>query len=179
MPGRLKLVLPHAVMLAASLVLYRLAMGIEVDTGGRISPAVWPKTVIAIMGLLCVYEIVKRLVVKTDFSAKGLVSTNPIGAAEDAAAPDNIPMLLGGIALIAAYVVAVPYTGFFLTTALFLAIFPWVGGMRRPLLSTALGLTGSLLLVVVFMRVAYISLPLGEGLFRALSLALLRALGVT
>jgi hypothetical protein len=34
-------------------------------------------------------------------------------------------------------------------------------------------------LAVVFLKVAYISLPLGEGPFRALSLGLLRVLGVT
>jgi hypothetical protein len=33
--------------------------------------------------------------------------------------------------------------------------------------------------VVIFMRVTYISLPLGEGPFRALSLALLSAIGVS
>jgi hypothetical protein len=33
--------------------------------------------------------------------------------------------------------------------------------------------------VVVFMRVAYISLPLGEGPFRAISLGLMRAIGVS
>ena len=64
-------------------------------------------------------------------------------------------------------------------TAVFLAAFPWFGGMRRPLLTGALGIGGSLALVVVFMRVAYISLPLGEGPFRALSLALLAAIGVS
>ena len=88
-------------------------------------------------------------------------------------------MLAGGIALIAAYVLAVPYTGFFVTTALFLGIFPWIGGLRRPVLSAVMGIGGALALVVIFMRVAYISLPLGEGPFRALSLALMRAIGVT
>ena len=179
MPAKLRQVLPHGVMLVAALVLYRLAAGIDVDTGGRISPAVWPKAIIVVMGLLCAYEIVKRLLMKSQVTAKGLVSTDPLGVAEEAPAPRNLPMLFGGIALIAAYVVVVPWTGFFLTTALFLAIFPWIGGMRRPWLSAAIGLAGSLVLVVVFMRIAYISLPLGDGPFRALSLALMRAFGVS
>ena len=134
MHSKLRQVLPHGVMLVAAIVLYRLAVGIDVDTGGRISPAVWPKAIIAIMGLLCVYEIFKRLVAKTDFSAKGMVSVDPLGVAEPEAPPvgENVPMLLGGIALVAAYVVLVPWTGFFFTTAVFLAVFPWIGGMRRP-----------------------------------------------
>lgn len=179
MPPRLRQVLPHSVMLVASIVLYRLAAGIDVDTGGRISPAVWPKAIVVVMGLLCAYEIVKRLVARSGFTATGMVSVDPLGVAWEAPAPRNLPMLFGGIALIAAYVIAVPWTGFFLTTAIFLGIFPWVGGLRRPGLSAAIGLIGSLVLVVVFMRIAYISLPLGVGPFRALSIALMRAIGVT
>ena len=48
--------------------------------------------------------------------------------------------------------------------------------MKSKLLVSLLA-AGSLALVVVFMRIAYISLPFGEGPFRALSLALLRAIG--
>jgi putative tricarboxylic transport membrane protein len=181
MPSKLRQVLPHGVMLLAAVLLYRMAAAIDVETGGRISPAVWPKAIIVIMGLLCAYEIAKRLLVSSDFSALGVVSIDPLGVtgAEEKPPPENLPMLLGGIALIAAYVVAVPWSGFFLTTALFLAIFPWVGGMRRPLLCGAIGLVGSLVLVVMFMRIAYISLPLGAGPFRELSIALLRVIGVT
>jgi len=73
----------------------------------------------------------------------------------------------------------VPWLGFFVATALFLAVFPWIGGLRRPVLTSIVGLAGSFVLVVIFMRVAYISLPLGEGPFQALSLALLRAIGVS
>ena len=96
-----------------------------------------------------------------------------------AAAPEYPAKLAGGVAAIAAYALLVPWIGFFVATALFLGIFPWIGGLRRPLLATVLGIAGSFLLVVLFMRVAYISLPLGEGPFRSLSLGLLRLLGVT
>jgi hypothetical protein len=182
MPEKVKRVLPHTVMLAVALVLYWMATRIEADTGGRISPAFWPKTIVVFMGLLCAYEIVKRLVLGSSFEAQGVVSTAPVnqgGETEEPPAAENPRMLLGGIALIVAYVVAVPWLGFFVTTALFLAAFPWVGGLRRPLLSAVLGVVGALVLVVMFMRIAYISLPLGEGPFRTLSLALMRAIGVT
>ena len=55
-------------------------------------------------------------------------------------------------------------------TALFLALFSWIGGFRRAL-PVALGraCSGAFVLLVIFMRVAYISLPLGDGPFRSLS----------
>ena len=181
MPTKLRQVLPHGVMLVASVLLYWAATRIDVNTGGRISPAAWPKAIIIFMGLLCAYEIVKRLVVKSEFAAKGLIADlegRESGAQAGTPAQPS-PMLFAGIALIAAYVVTVPWLGFFVATALFLAVFPWIGGLRRPVLSAVLGIVGSIVLVVVFMRVAYISLPLGEGPFRMLSLALMRAIGVS
>jgi hypothetical protein len=187
MGGRLKLVLPHGVMLAVSVLLFVLASRIDIDTGGRISPALWPKAVIVLMGLLCAYEIVKRLVASSMESTGGLVDGldhNPAqaAAAQEAAAAAPKPawrMLASGIGLIAAYVIAVPWTGFILTTTVFLVVFPLVGGFRRPGMAVVIGVAGGLVLAVTFLRIAYISLPLGEGPFRALSLALMRALGVT
>lgn len=177
MPTKLRQVLPHGVMLVVSVLLYWAATRIDASTGGRISPAAWPKAIIVFMGLLCAYEIVKRMVMRSTFTATGLVD----GMQEVVAAPTthNPRMLFAGIALIAAYVVAVPWLGFFAGTALFLGVFPWIGGLRRPVLSAILGLAGSFVLIVVFMRIAYISLPLGVGPFRAVSLALMRAIGVS
>ena len=169
----LRLVLPHGLMLLASVALYWAATLIDVRTGGthRIGPDAWPKAIIVFMGLLCAWEIVRRLVMRP--------------AHEDAAADTGgasagfRPRLLAaGVAIVLGYVIAVTWLGFFVTTAAFLALFTWVGGLRRPLLVAATSLAGSLLLVFIFMRVAYISLPLGEGPFRALSLALLQAFGV-
>jgi putative tricarboxylic transport membrane protein len=178
--ARLRSILPHGVMLLVACFLYWAAGRIDAPTGGRIGPHVWPKAVIVFMGLLCAYEIAKRLLVSSDFEARGLLAGSqlPEGERREEPAEDH-RMLAAGIALIAGYVVVVPWTGFFVATALFLALFQWAGGLRRPVLSAVIGLAGSLVLVVVFMRVAYISLPLGEGPFRSLSIALMRAIGVT
>ena len=169
-------VLPHAVMLAATGLLWLAAARIETGTAGRIGPDVWPKAILAFMALLCVYEITRRLLTRGSEGAASLVKMGDAAAAPRETRP---AMLAAGIALIAAYVVAVPWIGFFAATALFLAAFTWVGGFRRPVAVAVLALAGSLALVVVFMRIAYISLPLGEGPFRTLSLALLRLIGVS
>ncbi len=187
LPARLKRVLPHGVMLVGAVLLYWAATRIDAYTGSggggtRIGPDAWPKAILVIMGLLCAFEVVKRWLAPADVTAAAAGD----GAAAVTMAPPPAPApvehprkLWGGIALVTAYVLGVAWLGFFVSTALFLAAFPWVGGLRRPALAAALGLGGSFLLVVLFMRVAYISLPLGEGPFRALSLALLRLIGVS
>jgi hypothetical protein len=174
--ARLRHALPHLVMLAAAVFLYWSAGRIDAYTGGgaRIGPDAWPKAIIVLMGLLCAFEAGRRLL------GRGTATGAP---ASSVFRPPTEPapaagMLAAGVLLVAAYVLAVPWLGFFLTTAIFLAVFPWMGGLRRPVLCAVLGGLGSFVLVVLFMRVAYISLPLGEGPFRTLSLALLEWIGV-
>jgi len=182
MPKTLRLVLPHGLMLAASVLLYWAATKIESNAGpGRIGPDAWPKAILVFMVLLCAWEVVRRLAMRPRLGPRDGEAAPPAeGGEADQPPPAMQPgKLAAGIGLVFAYVIAVPWVGFFVATALFLAAFPWFGGLRRPLLTGALGLAGSLALVVVFMRVAYISLPLGVGPFQALSLALLKAIGVS
>lgn len=210
MNARLRSVLPHLFLLAVSVALYWMALQIDTraaESGRRIGPDFWPKMIIVFMGLLCIYEIVKRLLVRTDFTATGLsrgagqpsadtpapdvvvpggASVGVTHAASGTAldeGPEDEPVytgkLVAGIVLVAGFVVVVPWLGFFVSTILFLATFIWLGGYRHVLSTAVLAVVGSFVLVVMFMRVAYISLPLGEGPFRALSLGLLSLLGVT
>ena len=195
MTHRMRRLLPHVVMLAISALLYWAALQIDTrgaEGGRRIGPEFWPKLIIVIMAALCVYEIVKRVVVKTTFTAEGLTGAldrGPADAAPAEAAPGapappepqgSTPgRLLAGIVAIAGFALAVDWLGFFAATAAFLTAFLLIGGFRRPLVAAAIGLAGSFVLIVMFMRVAYISLPLGAGPFRELSLALLRLLGVS
>ena len=67
---------------------------------------------------------------------------------------------------------------FFIGTALFLVLFSWVGGFRRAWPVALISVLGAFVLLVIFMRVAYISLPLGVGPFQQLSVTLLRLIGV-
>jgi hypothetical protein len=187
MPERLRHVLPHTVMLLVSIVLYWAAL--QIDTSGtqggqRIGPDFWPKVVIGFMGLLCLYEIVKRLVMHSSFTAAGLTEGLDHNPAQAGSAPEPTPereypaMLWAGGAVIVGYVAVVPWLGFFLSSMLFLATFVWIGGFHKPFTALIVSAVGAFGLLVIFMRVAYISLPLGEGLFRSLSTALLALIGV-
>jgi hypothetical protein len=185
MHPRLAAVVPHTLMLVVSGVLYYAATYIETGgPSGRLGPGSWPKFIILAMAALCIYEICKRLLVGTSFTATGLaqgLNRPPDDANRELAGREpqrHNRKLAAGIALVSAFVVGVAYVGFFVGTALFLALFAWIGGYRRPVILTIVSVLGALALLVVFMRVAYVSLPLGSGPFRTVSLALLRLIGV-
>jgi len=184
MPERIRHILPHSIMLLVSIFLYWCTLQIDTSGSGddRLGPDFWPRVVVVFMGLLCLYEIVKRLVLHSNFTATGVVSVhNPSEYTADEApeppAREYPGKLLAGIALIVGFVIVSPYLGFFVTSGLFLLGFQWIGGIRRPGLAIVISILGSFALLVLFMRVAYISLPLGMGPFQDLSVGMLRLLG--
>ena len=190
MKQRLRLALPHAVLLLAAGCLYYAVSFIDTSASGtRIGPDFWPKVIIGAMAALCIYEIGKRLISASTRDAAGLTAgldRAPLeiegapATADAPAATDTQPnrrKLAGGFVLIAAFVLGVAYVGFFVGTALFLALFSWVGGYRRPLHVALIAVIGAFVLLVIFMRIAYVSLPLGFGPFQQLSELLLRLIG--
>lgn len=188
MHPRLLSIVPHTVMLGVSALLYYAATRIDAPvslSATRIGPDTWPKFIIGAIALLCVYEIVKRLLIGTSFTATGLLqglnrAPDPTDREIAATLPEeHNGKLLAGAVLIAAFVFGVQYVGFFAGTAVFLGAFTWIGGFRRPLPVLLIALVGAFVLLVIFMRVAYVSLPLGVGPFNALSLLLLRLIGVS
>lgn len=192
MNERLRLALPHTVLLLIAGLLYYAASLIDTSGAGgtRIGPDFWPKVIIGAMAALCIYEIGKRLISGSARDAAGLIAGldhAPLeieGAPARAEAPvtteaqPNHRRLAAGLVLIAAFVLGAAYVGFFVGTALFLALFSWIGGYRRALPVALVSVIGAFVLLVIFMRIAYISLPLGAGPFQQLSVLLLRLIGV-
>jgi putative tricarboxylic transport membrane protein len=174
---RLRAAVPYAAVFAVALYLYHAtdafaAMGRE----GQLSPAFWPRAVLGLLMLVCAWEIGRAAWFPRDARAA------PVAAAQLEEAPGEPPRqplrLAAGIALTAAYVPAMEALGFFIATAIYLAAFMVVGRYRRPFVVAIASIGGSLAFVFVFMKVVYVSLPLGMGPFRAFSASLLAALGI-
>jgi putative tricarboxylic transport membrane protein len=70
-------------------------------------------------------------------------------------------LLIGGIVLMGVYAVLVPYLGFILGTFLFLAAFMYVGRYREHRAIWATSALVTVLCGVLFLRIAYVSLPRG------------------
>jgi len=183
---RLKGAAPYAVVLLITAFLFfeSTRFGFEAP-GGRIGPDMWPKMVLGLLGFVCALELVKRLFFgsgKADLGGvlESVVEKMPDGDAleqpEDARSYRSL--LVAGVLMTIAYVALLGYLGFFLCTALFLVGFIHLGGYRRIAVTLASGFLGSLAFVFVFMKVVYVSLPLGVEPFSQVSLLLMRLMGI-
>lgn len=186
MIDRLKKQLPYVVVLLfAGFLYYRTTQFGAAPPGGRIGPDVWPKIILGLAMVTCGYAIVRGLLIGRDDAQVGgvlesIVEETPSGEPQPAAPPPASSRwtLIIGIAMTVAYVALVDKLGFFLSTALYLAGFMWVGNYRRIGVVLATSLAGALAFMFVFMKVVYVSLPLGVGPFAELTYLLMRIMGI-
>ncbi len=197
---RLRRAVPYSVLLGFSIFLLWSLSGVSAPGGepGALGPAFWPRAILIVMMLLCAYEILKRLagakdqftgfVARQEEAARrgeevGSVATLMASApSADVGTEQNEPLFLGkllpGISLIALYAMGIQTVGFFLSSTVFLSAFAAIGGARHRLWNPVVSVIGSLLFFFVFTKIAYISLPLGTGIFKEISLALMQIMGV-
>lgn len=178
MLDRLKALAPYALLLGAAVYLYRAAGAFaSVARPGELGPDVWPRAVLGILMIVCVCAIVRRALfprVATPVAPEA----PPVDVAAAPAAERFRLRLAIGIALTIAYVLALDTLGFFVATALYLALFMVIGRYLRGRVIVPSAVLGSLAFVFVFMKVVYVSLPLGVGPFKALSVWILALIGV-
>ncbi|HEY1545636.1 MAG TPA: tripartite tricarboxylate transporter TctB family protein [Xanthobacteraceae bacterium] len=171
-PGLIRSILPYVAGAAVAAALFVYTGYIDyTPRPGQIGPATWPRLAIMLMGASCLFEIARRIV------TKNAVATGIIEALErdEPTGPETkYPLtLIGGIILVSIYAFAVPYLGFLLATFLFLAAFMYVGGYRKHLVIWIASATVTLFCGILFLRIAYVSLPRGIEPFDRITDALL------
>jgi hypothetical protein len=173
---RAKLVsmLPYAALLAGAAYLFHRATGLAAfGRPGQLGPDFWPKAVLGLLMITCVLEIARQALARPAAPA----AAAPVRQEEEE--EPRYPVLLAlGIGITLIYVPGMQLLGFFAATTLYLAAFMLVGRYRRWGVVAAASVLGSLAFVFVFMKIVYVSLPLGLGPFRSLSIALMALLGI-
>jgi putative tricarboxylic transport membrane protein len=181
--GRLRKQFPYFIVLLIAGFLYYRATRIDfVAPGERIGPDVWPKAILLLAIATCVYEIAKNLFFAGKQEVGGILESiveENVAAQGPAVQAGNHPWRLAlGAGMTVGYALAINRIGFFLCTALFLCAFIRVGGYRRLGATLLLGVAGSLAFMFMFMKVVYVSLPMGTGIFGQLSILLMRIMGI-
>jgi hypothetical protein len=155
---RVWVALPYAVLLALAAWFYRLAASITFDhQGDNLGPDFWPRVVLAATTVICVVQGVRILMF-------GRVADHPLivedDEEEDAGQRSNL-LLAFGVVLTIAYGALVTTLGFLIATFLFMALFMYAGRYRAHLAIWLSSLAGTVLLVLLFQKVVYVSLPRG------------------
>jgi putative tricarboxylic transport membrane protein len=177
---------PYVIVGAAAAYLYHVAAHIQYQArAGTMGPDFWPKLILGLIIAACVYEVVKTFVLRRTAQVEGILST--IVEKTSADRPDSSidepvqsrpALLVAGIALTTAYVALVQTLGFFSATVPYIAGFVVLGGYRRWGVIAAVSIVGTLLMVFFFMKVVYVSLPLGHGVFQHVTLQLMQLMGI-
>jgi putative tricarboxylic transport membrane protein len=177
---------PYVIVLAITICLYFFARQITFAApGDRIGPDFWPKAILLLAMATCAYEIIKNLFfTKTGQELAGvlesIIEEAPVKtvAAPEPAEETYPRLLLLGMVMTVAYVALIETLGFFLCTFVYLAGFMLAGRYRRIGVVAATSLIGSLVFMFVFMKIVYVSLPLGQEPFSQVSFLLMRLMGI-
>jgi hypothetical protein len=164
MNARIRSSFPYFVGLAVAIALYIYAGYMDYDPrAGQLGPAVWPRMAILLMAAASLFEIVSILSGRRAATAGIAEALDHEDGEEEG--PRYPWMLLGGVILVLAYAVLVPILGFIVGTFLFLAIFMYLGRYRRHAVVWGVSAAVTILCGILFLRIAYVSLPRGVAPF--------------
>ena len=185
MRERLRVIAPYAVVLGLAGALYVVATHFEYTPhAGRLGPDLWPRAILVLIAGVCLFRILTALRAPRDEGPGGGVLQEVLGNAppigdEKPGPGETFPFLLAlGIAITVAYVWLLGVLGFALASALYVGAMIRVGRYRRWRVIVPTALLGSLAFMFVFQKIVYLSLPIGQSPFDALSLALMRLMGI-
>jgi putative tricarboxylic transport membrane protein len=189
MRERLRVIAPYAVVLVLAGALYLVATRFEYTPhAGRLGPDLWPRTILILIAGVCLFRILTALRAPRDEGPGGGVLQDVLATAREGApaggdaqpgADARFPGLLAlGIAITVAYVWLLGLLGFALASALYIGAMIRVGRYRRWRVIVPTALMGSLVFMFVFQKIVYLSLPIGQPPFDALSLALMRLMAI-
>jgi hypothetical protein len=174
MPGvkRLRVAGPYLAALAAGGGLLVVTLGFPPPRPGTLGPAFWPRAAILLMMVVSLVEIVRIATRATQPAAA------PVETDEDDDGPRHPWRLLAGLALVAGYAASITTLGYLLASTLFLIVFMYIGGYRNHLVLWLSAALGMLVIAVIFLKVAYVSLPRGAPPFDGWTQSILRLFGI-
>lgn len=154
-------IVPYVVGLVIAMALYVYAGTIAyTPRAGSLGPEVWPRLAILLMGASCLFELSRRFIAGNR-DATGFIEAFDREPEPQVSDPVYPRLLIGGVVLMGVYAILVPTLGFILGTFLFLAAFMYVGRYRAHGVIWGASAVVTILCGVLFLRIAYVSLPRG------------------
>lgn len=159
-------VVPEIGVLGFCAVLYAMTSDLDTTVPGP-GPAFFPRLLIALLAVSMIVRIGQAVLEIRRERAEKAVETTV-----------SMPRVWLAIGLAVGYVVATLYLGWIIATFAFIVVFLYLAGKRTLWLTVPLGAGLSIGMAYVFVKVVYIALPTGIGVFDQFTIGLLQALGV-
>jgi putative tricarboxylic transport membrane protein len=189
--GLVRRVAPFVIVLGFGIWLWTVANDFAIATTlGRAGPDLWPKIILALLIGAALWGALDAAFKGRSSDNTSILITNATRSAGheedarkelegDAAEGEKRPIFaILGIASMLGYVAVIPYLGFIVSTFLLLLAIMIFAGYERRLHAALISLIGALVFFIVFQRIVYVSLPMGAGPFREMTLSLMALLGV-
>jgi hypothetical protein len=152
---------PYVIGLAIAVALYIYTGTFEYTArAGALGPNAWPCLAILLMGASCLFELTRRLIIGNK-DVTGFMEAFDREPETKESQPVYLRLVIGGIVLMASYAVLVSILGFILATFLFLAAFMYISGYRAHGVIWGASATVTIFCGILFLRIAYVSLPRG------------------
>ncbi|WP_299818887.1 tripartite tricarboxylate transporter TctB family protein [uncultured Jannaschia sp.] len=137
-----------------------------------LGPAAWPGAMLLALAVL------SAIWVARDLWALRRPGSEPLLAPVREEEPYAMGKALAGLVMIVVYGWLLSVIGFALASALFIAGWCVFGGVRNPLVLVPVTLIGTVALLWLFMGLALMPLPRGQGVFDGFSIWLLQLTGI-
>jgi len=136
--------------------------------------AFWPGLILAILFVASAIHLVKLLLRKKEVEEllAREAEQNRIKEEEETGERRAFPLFLFGILISFIYIFSVSWVGFAVATPLSMGIFMFITGYRKKAMLAVVPLGTTAVFLLLFVKVTYIPLPRGFGIFRSFSLLL-------
>ena len=182
---------PFMMVLGVGIWLWTVANDFAISTTlGRAGPDLWPKIILVLLIGAALWGVLEAALKSRSDDDTSILITNATRSAGheedarkdlegDAADSEKRPVFaMLGIASMLGYVAVIPYLGFIVSTFLLLLAIMTFAGYEKRLRAALIAAIGAFVFFIVFQRLVYVSLPMGAGPFRDLTLALMALLAV-
>ncbi|QIK67356.1 tripartite tricarboxylate transporter TctB family protein [Nocardioides sp. HDW12B] len=176
-------VAPELVTLALVAVLWPATVSLDSAAGGP-GPAFFPQVLLAVLALASV----GGLVVEARRSRGGAAPATAVSevpgpgdpglGSEDEGEETDLRRALQAAGLVLGYVAAIAVMGWVLASTLFALVFLWLSGHRKPWALLGVALVAPQVLAYLFVKIVYIALPTGVGVFDTVTVFLYRVFGI-
>ncbi|MQA64153.1 MAG: hypothetical protein GEU86_22480 [Actinophytocola sp.] len=166
--------LPELAVLVLCAVLYTQTADYDAGSTGGPGPALYPRILIGLLAFAAVFLVAQQIRQLLRQRRGAPAEPQPDDLAEENLSSPRVALIIG---MAIGYVIATMYLGWFIATICFVTAFLFLAGKRKLWFTVPLATALAIGFCYVFVKVVYIALPTGVGIFDEITFRLLQLIG--